>query len=684
VKDVGIMHQTTTAPGTVDLDDTAELPALPALLADGAPASLDDTSVVRGIAGPGASRTFDVDAEDRDDEDDDAFDDGGVPARFPVPGDAALADSVRDVERWIDSQRAQAAAVERELERLRESEAESVLRATTVAAELAGVRELLAAERTRATDLAAALGTHSGTIDVERARNAELAAVLRRTEDDLADLRRRFDTLQAALESREAALAAAQADAAAERDRAAAARAEAAEADRRVRAADAALASARDETASERERAARLHERLQTRDFRRGAYETVMRERDAELETALARLRRLESERDRSVADLHHDHERALADLAASRDAALAALRDEHARELGAAHADLAQLRDELARSRAELAAEREAAAAELARERDAAGAALRDATASLDSQIATLVAERATLASELAALHAAHVEVVEARRALEIRIAELRAHDAQQAARLAELETLGADALRSAALQADAARSGVERAAEAERVAAAAVRDAEAARTRCREMEATLADLESPRRALERELAAAVAERDELRALSTAQAEREQQLREALERTRGVLEERDLMLERLERKAATSAYALGRIKTTIERSAPAPDFVPRTEVRWIATLTRVDGEGGEYALGRTTRLGRAPDNDVVVQAVGISRHHAVLTTGLHGTHIEDLNSTNGVRVNGRRVQRERLNDGDHVSIGTAEFTFRRRERADA
>jgi pSer/pThr/pTyr-binding forkhead associated (FHA) protein len=37
---------------------------------------------------------------------------------------------------------------------------------------------------------------------------------------------------------------------------------------------------------------------------------------------------------------------------------------------------------------------------------------------------------------------------------------------------------------------------------------------------------------------------------------------------------------------------------------------------------------------------------------------------------------IEDLNSTNGVLVNGRRISRQPLNDGDMLTIGEAQFRF--------
>ncbi|HVY80835.1 MAG TPA: FHA domain-containing protein, partial [Steroidobacteraceae bacterium] len=51
-------------------------------------------------------------------------------------------------------------------------------------------------------------------------------------------------------------------------------------------------------------------------------------------------------------------------------------------------------------------------------------------------------------------------------------------------------------------------------------------------------------------------------------------------------------------------------------------------------------------------------------------------RNHAVILAGPNNTIIEDLNSTNGIAVNGKRVSRHVLRDGDMVSIGKTSFRF--------
>ncbi len=68
--------------------------------------------------------------------------------------------------------------------------------------------------------------------------------------------------------------------------------------------------------------------------------------------------------------------------------------------------------------------------------------------------------------------------------------------------------------------------------------------------------------------------------------------------------------------------------------------------------------------------------LGRTADNDLQIDSRFISRHHCQVITTVHGCIIEDLNSTNGIHVQGKRVRRHNLNDGDVVIIGTHELMY--------
>jgi DNA-binding SARP family transcriptional activator len=88
-----------------------------------------------------------------------------------------------------------------------------------------------------------------------------------------------------------------------------------------------------------------------------------------------------------------------------------------------------------------------------------------------------------------------------------------------------------------------------------------------------------------------------------------------------------------------------------------------------------IAELRGRDGQ--RFRLDASTRIGRLPDNDIVLDDENVSRYHAVVVDTGGGFVISDLRSTNGVLVHGRRIRGSAaLGDGDHIGIGGHEFTF--------
>jgi general secretion pathway protein A len=68
--------------------------------------------------------------------------------------------------------------------------------------------------------------------------------------------------------------------------------------------------------------------------------------------------------------------------------------------------------------------------------------------------------------------------------------------------------------------------------------------------------------------------------------------------------------------------------------------------------------------------------IGRTPDNDLQIDSKFISRHHCQIVTQADSCLIEDLNSTNGIYVQSRRVRRYNLNDGDVVQVGQHEIMY--------
>ncbi|MDY0073118.1 MAG: FHA domain-containing protein [Thauera sp.] len=62
--------------------------------------------------------------------------------------------------------------------------------------------------------------------------------------------------------------------------------------------------------------------------------------------------------------------------------------------------------------------------------------------------------------------------------------------------------------------------------------------------------------------------------------------------------------------------------------------------------------------------------IGRKPDNDIQIDNLAISGHHAVITTILNDAFLEDQNSTNGSYVNGQPVKKHVLHDNDVIELG--------------
>jgi type II secretory pathway predicted ATPase ExeA len=68
--------------------------------------------------------------------------------------------------------------------------------------------------------------------------------------------------------------------------------------------------------------------------------------------------------------------------------------------------------------------------------------------------------------------------------------------------------------------------------------------------------------------------------------------------------------------------------------------------------------------------------IGRTSDNDLQIDSRFISRHHCQIVTQSDACVIEDLNSTNGIYVQSKRVRRHNLNDGDVVQVGQHEIMY--------
>ena len=89
---------------------------------------------------------------------------------------------------------------------------------------------------------------------------------------------------------------------------------------------------------------------------------------------------------------------------------------------------------------------------------------------------------------------------------------------------------------------------------------------------------------------------------------------------------------------------------------------------------REVALLTW-DGETRKVDKRRVV-LGRSRECDIRVEDPNVSRRHAELRQEGSSYWIVDLDSTNGIEVNGRRVQRAKLDEGDVFTVGSTDVTF--------
>ncbi len=85
------------------------------------------------------------------------------------------------------------------------------------------------------------------------------------------------------------------------------------------------------------------------------------------------------------------------------------------------------------------------------------------------------------------------------------------------------------------------------------------------------------------------------------------------------------------------------------------------------------------DFQGTEHALAKDeTLIGRNPTTDITLLDEGISREHALILRdeATCSFTIEDLQSTNGTKVNGKRVRSAVLANGDAIEVGHTRFRF--------
>jgi hypothetical protein len=71
--------------------------------------------------------------------------------------------------------------------------------------------------------------------------------------------------------------------------------------------------------------------------------------------------------------------------------------------------------------------------------------------------------------------------------------------------------------------------------------------------------------------------------------------------------------------------------------------------------------------------------VGRRPESDVFLDDVTVSRDHALIVKRGNDYYLDDLGSLNGTYVNRKRIESQKLSDGDELQIGKFKLTFHTR-----
>jgi hypothetical protein len=109
----------------------------------------------------------------------------------------------------------------------------------------------------------------------------------------------------------------------------------------------------------------------------------------------------------------------------------------------------------------------------------------------------------------------------------------------------------------------------------------------------------------------------------------------------------------------------------------------PVPtQAVSAQELGLDAELVTLSFDGTRFEVKqRRVVIGRSRDCDIQLSDTNVSRRHAELRQEGASYWIVDLGSTNGLEVNGKRVKRAKLNDGDTITVGSTEVRFSQEQK---
>ena len=114
--------------------------------------------------------------------------------------------------------------------------------------------------------------------------------------------------------------------------------------------------------------------------------------------------------------------------------------------------------------------------------------------------------------------------------------------------------------------------------------------------------------------------------------------------------------------------------------RTVLGVRAAAGDRFASQEYHLV--LVNTPDAGKSYPMGDALRIGKAPENDVVIEHPTVSRNHLVVRRQGEQFLVQDLGSTNGTFIDGAQVREAFLRAGSLLEVGDVQLRFQPRVKA--
>ncbi|HDP69989.1 MAG TPA: FHA domain-containing protein [Actinobacteria bacterium] len=106
-------------------------------------------------------------------------------------------------------------------------------------------------------------------------------------------------------------------------------------------------------------------------------------------------------------------------------------------------------------------------------------------------------------------------------------------------------------------------------------------------------------------------------------------------------------------------------------------RTGETPKRMIKKSPRLVILESPVEKVGRTFPLAQKFTIGRAPENNLFLKDVFISKQHSVIREDNGKIFLHDLESSNGTFLNGERIKKPReLKVGDKIQVGQTTFEF--------